>query len=240
MAAKLARLGYRTDANALDGQWGFFQVVGGGADPHLLQDKLGNPYALVEPGVSIKPYPCGSLVHPSMDAMLELVLEHDLKPEGVEEIRMGTSSNVLNPLRYPEPQNGLEAKFSIPFCLAVLVIERRAGIGEFTDDVVQRPDIRRMMGQVTPYLHDGIEASGFERIRSIIEVKLKDGTVLSREASTSRGTPDRPMTPPELAEKFRDCSQHVLSEPGRKEVLEMVYRLEDVVDVTNLTRLLRT
>ena len=238
VAAKLARLGYRTDPNALDGQWGFFQVAGGGADAELLQGKLGNPYSLVEPGVSIKPYPCGSLAHPSMDAMMELIQEHDVKAGDVEEIRLGTSTSVLNALRYQDPQNELEAKFSIPFSLAILVLERRAGIGEFTDEVVRRPDVVEMMGQVTPYLHEAIEASGSERIRSLVEVKLRDGRVLSKEAHTSRGTPERPMTAEELAKKFHDCAQGVLSQKKEEEALALVYRLEEVADVKELTRLL--
>ncbi len=239
VAARLARLGVRTDPDALDGQWGFFQVAGGGCDADLLTGRLGVPYSLVSPGVSIKPYPCGSLAHPSMDAMLELVREHDIGPGDVREIRLGTSSNVLNALRYREPKNELEAKFSIPFCMAVLVVERRAGIGEFTDETVRRPEIREMMGRVVPYLHDEIESRGFDRIRSVLEVVLVDGRVLSKEASTSRGTPERPMTPAELAEKFHECAQGVMSEDGERAVLGHVYGLEDVGDVRQLTRLLR-
>ncbi len=238
VAAKLARLGYTTDPDALDGRWGFFQVAGGGSDPHLIHGKLGNPYAFVDPGVSIKPYPCGSLAHPSMDAMLELVTEHDVRPEAVEEIRLGTSSNVLNALRYPEPHNELEAKFSIPFCMAILVLDRRGGIGEFTDEAVERADVREMMGKVVPYLHEGLEARGFERILSLIEIRLKDGTVLSREASTSRGTPERPMTREELAAKFHDCARETITPAREREALDMVYGLEAVDDVGKLTALL--
>ena len=239
VAAKLAGLGYRTDANALDGRWGFFQVAGGGADPEMIYGKLGNPYTLVEPGISIKPYPCGSLAHPSMDTMMELILEHDIKPEAVEEIRVGTSSNVLNALRYREPQNELQAKFSIPFCMAILVLERKGGIGEFTDEVVLREDVTKMMARVMPYLHDEIEARGFTRIRSLIEIKLRDGQTISRESSTSRGTPDRPMTPAELAEKFHDCAQNMMPEAREREVLNIVYGLEKVGDLKQLTGLLR-
>ena len=239
VAAKLAQRGYTTDPDALDGRWGFFQVAGGGSDPHLIQGKLGNPYSFVDPGVSIKPYPCGSLAHPSMDAMLELVTEHDVKPETVEEIRVGTSSHVLNALRYREPQNELEAKFSIPFCMAILVLDRRGGIGEFTDEAVQRADVREMMGRTVPYLHEELEARGFERILSLIEVKLKDGTVLSKEASTSRGTPERPMTRDALADKFHDCARETIPPEREKEALDMVYSLEDVDDVGRLTALLR-
>jgi 2-methylcitrate dehydratase PrpD len=121
-------MGYKTDPEALDGPWGFFQVAGSGVDPEAIHGKLGNPYAFVDPGVSIKPYPCGSLSHPSMDALLDLILEHDVQSQDVEAVRLGTTSNVLAALRYPEPQNELEAKFSIPFCLGILVLERHGGI----------------------------------------------------------------------------------------------------------------
>ena len=103
VAAKLAGLGYQADPNALDGQWGHFQVTSGGVDAERLLDRMGNPYSLEWPGVSVKPYPCGSLSQPSMDTMLDLVLENDIKPEDVEEVRMGAGYNILNPLRYSDP-----------------------------------------------------------------------------------------------------------------------------------------
>ncbi len=239
VAARLARLGYKTDPDALDGRWGFFQVAGGGGDPDLILDKLGNPYSFVEPGVSIKSYPCGSLSHPSMDAMLELLLDNDVKAQDVEEIRLGTSSNVLNALRYANPQNELEAKFSIRFCLAILALERKGGIAQFTDEVVLRPDVREMMGRVSPYLHEELEARGFEKIRSLVELRLNDGRTLSKEVDTSRGTPERPMTTSELPDKFHDCAQGIIPHDNQAKALSMVYQLEDVSDVSQLTALLR-
>ena len=238
VAARLASLGYLTDPDALDGQWGFFQVLGGGCDPELLRGRLGSPHSYVQPGISIKPYPCGSLAHPSMDTFLELVQEYDVKPGDVEEIRLGTSSNVLSALRYPQPQSELEAKFSIPFSLAILMLKRHAGIQEYTTKVVQRPDVQMMMGRVKPYLHPEIEARGFDRIRSLIEIRLKDGRTLTREAHTSRGTPERPMTHDELEEKFRQCAEGVLPPDRVDKVLDMVYRLEEVPDIRALTTLL--
>ena len=239
VAAKLAQLGYKTAPDALDGPWGYFQVAGDGVDAEAIRGKLGNPHSLVSPGVSIKPYPCGSLAHPSMDALLELILEHDIKPQAVASVRLGTTSNVLAALRYREPSDELEAKFSIPFCLAILILERRGGIGEFTDQTVLRPDVQRMMAKVTPYLHEDLEALGFQRIRSVVEVTLEDGTVLSREASTSRGTPERPMTRQGLADKFHDCAQELLSPDAEAEVLDLIYRLEGLSEVTTLTSLLK-
>ena len=239
VAAGLAGIGYRTAPEALDGPWGYFQVAGSGVDPEAIQGKLGNPYTFVDPGVSIKPYPCGSLSHPSMDAMLDLVLEHDIKAGDVAEVRIGTTSNVLAALRYATPTDELEAKFSIPFCMGILLLERAGGIAQFTDEVVLRPDVQEMMARVKPYLHEDLEALGFQRIRSLIEVQLRDGTVLSTEASTSRGTPERPMSVEELAGKFGDCAQGLLADDVQAKVIDMVYHLDEVVSVRDLTALLK-
>ena len=239
VATELARIGYRTAPEALDGPWGYFQVAGSGVDPEAIQGKLGNPYTFVDPGVSIKPYPCGSLSHPSMDAMLDLILEHDIKADDVSEVRIGTTSNVLAALRYPTPTDELEAKFSIPFCMGILLLERAGGIAQFTDEVVLRPDVQEMMARVKPYLHEDLEALGFQRIRSLIEVQLRDGTVLSTEASTSRGTPERPMSVEELAGKFGDCAQGLLADDAQAKVIDMVYHLDEVDSVRDLTALLK-
>jgi 2-methylcitrate dehydratase PrpD len=239
VAAGLAGIGYRTAPEALDGPWGYFQVAGSGVDPEAIQGKLGNPYTFVDPGVSIKPYPCGSLSHPSMDAMLDLILEHDIKADDVTEVRIGTTSNVLAALRYPMPADELEAKFSIPFCMGILLLERAGGIAQFTDEVVLRPDVQEMMARVKPYLHEDLEALGFQRIRSLIEVHLRDGTVLSTEALTSRGTPERPMSVEELAGKFGDCAQGLLAEDVQARVIDMIYHLDEVDSVRDLTALLK-
>jgi 2-methylcitrate dehydratase PrpD len=238
-AAQLARRGFKSDPNALDGRWGFFQVAGGGYDQALIHGKLGRPYSSVEPGISIKPYPCGSLSHPSMDTLLDLIREEDISAEAAQEVRIRAGANIINPLRYLTPQNELEAKFSLPFCLGILVLERRAGIEQFRDEVVQRRDVRAMMERVKVIRDETIEAQGFERMRSIIEVELKDGQVLRRESAYSRGSPQRPMTPAELAAKFTDCARLVYSEPDRiAALLEAIDHLEETANVQSFMRAL--
>jgi len=234
IATKLAELGYEADPNGLDGPWGYFQVTGGGVDSDRLIGRLGNPYTIAWPGISVKPYPCGSLSHPSMDTMLDLVLEHDVKPEDVEEVRLSAGSNILNPLRYQDPQNELEAKFSLQFCLGILLLRRRAGIQEFTDDVVLSPEVQEIMRRVHTLHSSEIEAQGAERMRSLVEIQLKNGQVLSREATTSRGQPDRPMSKTEMSGKFADCATPTLSANGITEALDAIYRVEQMGSVNEL------
>lgn len=238
-AARLAKLGYQSDPNALDGPWGYFQVKGGGCEPERLLGKLGNPYTLIDPGVSVKPYPCGSLSHPSMDTLLDLVIENDIKPEQVEEVRLGAGYNILNPLRYLNPQNELEAKFSLQFCLGILILRRKAGIQEFTDDVVQSSEVREMIKRVHTYHNKEIEAKGSERMRSLVELRLKDGRSFEREAFTSRGQPDRPMGKEGMATKFYDCTQAVLSKEQSSVALETIYRVEELSNISELVELVK-
>jgi 2-methylcitrate dehydratase PrpD len=75
----------------------------------LSTGKLGRPFFLAEPGISIKPYPSGSLSHPAQDLILDLVREQDLGPDDIERIEVGTNSNVLNALIHHRPVTGLQA-----------------------------------------------------------------------------------------------------------------------------------
>jgi 2-methylcitrate dehydratase PrpD len=241
MAAELAARGFTGGADALDGPWGFFEVLsfGGGFEPDRIVGKLGNPHTIVSPGVSIKPYPCGVLGHPSMDAMRRLVIEHDVRPDQVRAIRLRAGSNILSPLRYAIARSELEAKFCPAFMLSSIVLRRKAGIHEFTDEFVLSAPVQRMMSKVKTILDADIEARGFEKIRSIVEVDLEDGRTVREEADERyRGGPDAPFSREDLREKFTDCAGLVLSEPVIAETLRLVESLEAVADITALTDLL--
>jgi len=151
-ACMLARRGFTADKDALDGRWGFMEILGGGVDPDKIVGKLGNPFTLIHPGASIKMYPCGSLGQPSMDALLEVVQEEDLGPEDVREIRLRAGPNILEPLRYSKPVDGLQAKFSLQFGLASILLRWRAGLREYTTEFVNDPELRRTMGKVKTVL----------------------------------------------------------------------------------------
>ena len=232
VAAELASRGFTGGDDGLDGQWGFFQVFGGGVDLDRLIPVLGRPYTIVSPGSSFKPYPCGSLSHPTMDAMLKAVVDHDLKPDQVKAVRVRAGSNVLDPLRYKIATNELEAKFCLPFLMASLIVRRKAGVREFTDEFVRSAPVQQMMPRVTNVFDAKIEAQGFDKIRSIVEIDLADGrTIVQAADERYRGGPDRPFTQAELGEKFTDCAQLTMA-PGRIgraiEQIEGVDRLKDV------------
>ena len=238
-AAELASRGFTAGDDGLDGEWGFFQVLGGGADAARIVPALGNPLSIVDPGVSFKPYPCGSLGHPTMDAMMQLVTAHDVKPGEIERIRVRAGSNILNPLRYKTAKTELEAKFCLPFMMSSIALRRRAGIREFTDEFVASEPVQRMMTLVTGVFDEKIEAQGFDKIRSIVEVDLADGRKLVQPSDDRyRGGPDRPFTREELHAKFSDCAQLVLSPEKIRQALTQIESIETAKDIRQLVKTL--
>jgi 2-methylcitrate dehydratase PrpD len=242
-AAALADMGFTSSPTILEGPRGFFMTGAGGYNADELLGKLGNPWNYVAKRVAIKPYPCGNLQQPAMDKLKELVLAHDLKPGEVE--RLAVKSHRLMPLNltYHQPRTGLEGKFSMEFSLASILVLRRAGLAEYSDAVVNRPDIQQAIGKIdyTVFSDEEAEAKGYNLWTTFLDITLKDGRTLSARVDVAKGSASLPMSEDEVAEKFRECAQFAGTSPASAEkIIELVLELEKLDDIRTLTRLLET
>jgi 2-methylcitrate dehydratase PrpD len=175
-----------------------------------------------------------------MRVMLRLIEEHDIRPDQVRRVRVGTNSNTPNALIHHRPSTELNAKFSIEFCMAILLLERKAGLAQFTDAVVQRPDVRSLIERIDFGVDPEAEAAGYEKMATIVEVTLADGRVVSGRADFGKGSPADPMSDAELEAKFRDCAAWAgVSDPEARRVAAMVWRIPDLRDIRELTARLR-
>lgn len=240
VAAELARLGLTASQNGLEADRGFFRAAGGGYSPEMIDGKLGRPWTFHFPGVSIKPHPSGSLTHPGMAVMMDLIRRHDIRPDRVKRVAVGTNHNMPNALIHHRPRNELQAKFSMEFCMAILLVERKGGLEQFTDEVVNRPDVQGMLQKISFGTHPEAEAAGFDKMTTLIEIELDDGTVVKGRADFGKGSPANPMTDAELEEKFRECATWGgLTRAEADKVLALAWKIEELKDVGELTRLLR-
>ena len=236
VAAEFAALGWTAADTILEAPRGFFSAAGGGYDETAIMGRLGAPWTFASPGVSIKPHPSGSLTHPGMTEMLRLMREHDIRPEQVAHVRVGTNSNMPNALIHHRPRNELQAKFSMEFCMAILLLQRRAGLSEFTDEMVLRPDVQGMIEKVEFVVDERAEAAGYHKMTTYIDIDLADGRRISGMADFGKGSPDQPMSYDEVAEKFRQCAEFARFDKGRAEdVVGMVRDLEELGSVARLT-----
>ena len=239
IAADLAQAGWTATDKILESPRGFFQAHGGGYELDALHGKLGNPWTFMDPGVSIKPHPSGSLTHPGMTKMLELVLEHDIQPGDVEKVDVGTNHNMPNALIHHRPTDELQAKFSMEFCMAILLLERRGALPEFTDEVVNSSDVKSMISRINFGVHPEAEAAGYDKMTTIIDIHMKDGEVISGRADFGKGSPANPMSYDEVADKFRGCAEFAKWDKGKTEqIIETVRTLEQLKSVRELTSLL--
>ena len=124
-----------------------------------------------------------------MTEMLRLIRENGIRAADVERVRVGTNQNMPNALIHHRPRNELQAKFSMEFCMAILLLEGRAGLAEFTDEVVLRPDVQAMIEKVEFVVDDEAERAGYHKMTTIIDIELDDGRTISGRADFGKGSP---------------------------------------------------
>jgi 2-methylcitrate dehydratase PrpD len=239
VSAELVALGWTAAEQILEADRGFFHASGGSYDPSAIMDRLGNPWTFASPGVSLKPYPSGSLTHPAMTELARLMEVHNLQAAQVEKVDIGASHNMTTTLLHHQPKTGLEAKFSMEFCLAILLLERKAGLGQFSDKVVQRSDVQEMIGKINFYVDPEAENAGFDKMTSILRVHLRDGRILTGRADFAKGSPANPMSFEETATKFRGCAEFAEWPKAKTEqIIAFTKSLEAATDISALSPLL--
>jgi 2-methylcitrate dehydratase PrpD len=208
MAARLAEAGFTANTDALEHPQGFLSAVSPRNNPDRAGDgKLGEDWAIIKHGLSIKKYPACYGTHRAIDAMLDLVGAHPVKPEEVKKVSVHFSSLTDNILRNRQPDTGLAAKFSMEFAMASGLIAHRVSLAELTDPFVQRKDVQDLMRKVERDLTDETDdanpgSSPWEQVT----IELVSGQVLQSEKVTrARGHAERPLTDNQLHEKFADC-----------------------------------
>jgi 2-methylcitrate dehydratase PrpD len=239
VSAELVALGWTAAEQILEADRGFFHAAGGSYDPAAIMNRLGNPWTFVSPGISLKPYPSGSLTHPAMTELARLIQSNNIQAAEVEKVDIGANHNMTTTLLHHDPKTGLEAKFSMEFCIAILLLERKAGLAQFSDQVVRRPDVQAMMRKINYYVDPEAESAGFDKMSSLLKIAMKDGKVITGRAAFGKGSPADPMTFDEAAIKFRGCAEFAAWPQAKTEkIIAFVRTLEAAANVSALSPLL--
>src|SRR5882762_6756510 len=239
LSAELVALGWTAAEQILEADRGFFHAFGGSYDPAAIMDRLGEPWMFASPGISLKPYPSGSLSHPAMTELARLIEIHKLQAVQVEKLDVGANHQMTTTLLHHRPKTGLEAKFSMEFCMAILLLRGKAGLGEFSDKVVQGSDVQEMIGRVNFFVDPEAESTGYDKMTSLLKIHLNDGRVITGRADFGKGSPANPMTFEEAAAKFRGCAEFADWPSVKTEkIIPFVRALDTAPDVSALSPLL--
>jgi 2-methylcitrate dehydratase PrpD len=239
-AVDLAAAGFTSSRSALGARNGFFSAAGAGPDAAWPSLTLGDPWTFASPGIAIKPYPCASLTHPAVEAIIAIASEHGLHAADVRRVRVGISAAAAAPLVYHQPETDLEAKFSMEFCVAVALLSGSAGPAEFELGMLGRADLRDCMQKIAVEVDPRADAAGLDRMTTFLEAELSNGTVIGRRNDFPPGTPRKPLSYDEVAAKIRACVTHAGFDDARSDALaELPMRLETSADVSSITADLR-
>lgn len=236
LAALLAEQGFTAGDDAITGEGGFFDLYTppegyDGTDPGGSSDRLG----IVEHGVHVKKYPCCYFTHASIEAAIALREEHDIDPSDVAAVEVTASEGAADALSYEDPRTGLEAKFSMHYCVASALARGGVDLGAFDEANLDDPSVQalgeRISFEVDPSLpypaHDGT-----------VRVELRNGESHERSLASPPGTADDPLPAAALEEKFLMCATRRFDESRAAEAYRRCDGLREVSTVRDVTALL--
>jgi 2-methylcitrate dehydratase PrpD len=232
LAALLAREGFTASTSILEHERGFLHVLSPSPDVGLVTKDLGNHWML--PGNGFKPYACGSLTHPTIDAIIALRARHGVDAKEIAAIEATVNNYVSWVTGRSSPTTGLEGKFSIFHCAAVAAVDGAARVRQFDDARVMAPDVVEMRKRVTIVVDDSLPKDG-----ASVTLVLTDGRRLTCDIVHNRGTPERPLSDDELEEKFLDLATSRIGGVAAREVVQTCWGLESYRDLGSIARLCR-
>jgi 2-methylcitrate dehydratase PrpD len=240
LATLMAQKGISAAKSPLEGKNGLYhQYFQGHYNPSILLDGLGTEFRCGN--ISFKPYPSCRATHTYIDAALKLVKKYDILPEKVEEVQLTVGpmgEKQCFPLEQrSQPQTSIEAKFSLPFTVAVAIVRGKVTLVDFTSSKVKDPMIVNLARRVKCQVQQG--SSGLDP--GIVDIKLKDGQVFHEEVNAPYGNPKNPMSREDLIEKFKDCANYSVKPLKRSDmdaIIEYVTNLEHPTNLLELVKLI--
>lgn len=226
MAALLAQGGFTAGRRSLEGPRGFAAVQASAYDLNVITQGLGRDFELR--ANTYKPFPCGIVTHPTIDACIQLKCEHGIEASQIAGVQLHVAPLVKDLCDKKAITRGLEGKFSVYHAAAIGLVRGRAGLGEFTDAAVNDAEIARVRELVEATGDAGV---GEDAVR--VAVRLANGMILQKNLECSLGNLKRPLSDRQLEDKFRDQAGWL---PPRQveDLIAMCWTIENLEDVGKL------
>lgn len=221
VAAMLAKDGFTSASDILEGEHGFFHCLEGSANEEKLS-KLGVEWDVVD--LAQKYHASCHATHSPIEAAIKLVHESNIDLGNIEVMNIAVSKLALDAAGNMNPVTGLEGKFSIPYCVANALIRKDTDQGAFTDEKVNDPEIVAFMDKINVSLDDSV---GF------LEAKVK--ITVSRDVSLYEERYDIMTQIPPLEEKRQKITRKFLGISGEILGEEHAQKLcADIIDFENI------
>ena len=240
LAALLAEKGYTGPEHVVDGKEGLTHCFGPEWKLGVLVDGLGQSWRITQCGM--KAFPTEALTHTPISAVLDLVKEHDLKPDQIAKVHIRSLARAADILADPskyDPRTKETADHSLPYVIAAAIADRQVTPLQFTPAKIMDPIIRAQLKKVEVVADPEIEKVFPQLQRVIVTITTTDGRELRRQLDFPKGDPRNPLTDREIEEKFEALAEPVLSAAARRRLTDAVLNLEKLGSVSTLMQLLK-
>jgi 2-methylcitrate dehydratase PrpD len=227
-AARLAKQGQQAAHDVFEAQGGYSHSLSTKVDFDLMTGRMGERWELLFN--TYKPYPCGIVAHPAIDAGLALSAKIAVAAS-IEAITVRCHPLVPELMGNPQPKDGLQARFSAIHGVAAALCDRQVGLAQYEDARVVQPDVSAIRSKTTL-----APDSSVKRDEVFIEARLTDGTVVKHHVEHARGSLARPLTEVELMDKVRLLVDPVL---GTGTAMHLAVAVKDLESAENLDTLFK-
>jgi 2-methylcitrate dehydratase len=190
----------------------------------------------------MKFFPTEALTHAPISATLDLVHEHDLKPEQVEKVTirsLARAADILSDASKYDPHTKETADHSLPYVIAAALVDRQVTPAQFTDQKIRDAQIRAQLKKVVVVADAEIEKVFPALQRVVVTIRTTDGREFTKQLDYPKGDPRNPLTDHEIEEKFSALASPIMSKAAQKKIMKAVWDLEKLEGVTELMKLFR-
>jgi len=229
LAALLAEKNFTSSNRGIEAPRGFAHVLSTKFDAAEITEGLGETFEIDLN--TYKPFACGIVIHPIIDACVQLRNEHKLTGSQIVAITARVHPLVLELTGKKTPQTGLEGKFSVYHSAAAGILYGAAGEREYSDAVVRDPGVIALRDRVTAVID-----STMHEDQTLVEVRLEDGRVLSKRIENAIGSLARPQSDTDLEAKFRGLALEVLPQAQVDHILGLAWKVGELPDAGSVAR----
>src|SRR5712671_5236422 len=230
LAALLAERGFDSTQEIIEGKKGFSRIYSDTAEPEHLTEGLGNGWLIESNGH--KPYACGVVLHPLIDAVIAIRNRDRIDPAAVSEIALRVNPLVLAITGVIDPSTGLQSKFSTLHSAAVALIDGAAGTAQYSHAKATDPAVATLRRKVHPVADETLRK---DEARAAI---LANGRRHEAHVAHASGTAENPMSDAQIETKFLANATPVIGADSAQRTVEWIASLEKQTDVRELIALL--
>jgi 2-methylcitrate dehydratase PrpD len=242
LSALLAQKGIMGFDQPFEGRAGLFNMYSKGKwDPLSLTKELGKIFEGAN--VSFKPWPSCRGTHAYIDATLQILEKHHLKPVEIKEIRLTVSpvnKMLCEPLENKmNPATAIEAKFSLPFTVATAIVHGKVTLEHFSPRALSDPVVLELARKVSYGVDEKLSLR--QATQGSLQIETKNGRTYSKSLEFACGHPNNPMSQEALLTKFMDCAKHSVKKFSKRtlsKIVELILNLEEIRDISELTKYL--